>query len=149
MGRQAGVAMHITSLPGPHGIGDIADCATAFLDHLVQMDLGVWQILPSGPTAYGDSPYQPLSAFAGNPMLIGLDPLVRAGLLKRSELAALEALPRDHVDYGCLIPVKQGLLDMAAERFASNPETEMAKALPNSSNVMENAGWMTTPCSGF
>ena len=128
MGRQAGVAMHITSLPGPHGIGDIADCATAFLDLMVQMDLGVWQILPSGPTAYGDSPYQPLSAFAGNPMLIGLDPLVRAGLLKRSELAALEALPRDYVDYGRLIPIKQGLLDKAAERFASNPDAEMAKS---------------------
>ena len=68
MGRKAVVAMHITSLPGEHGIGDIADCAMTFVDQLVEMDLGVWQILPTGPTAYGDSPYQPLSAFAGNPM---------------------------------------------------------------------------------
>lgn len=127
MGRQAGVSIHITSLPGPHGIGDIADCATAFLDQLVQMDLGVWQILPSGPTAYGDSPYQPLSAFAGNPMFIGLDPLVRAGLLRSSELAPIEALPHDYVDYGHLIPIKQGLLDMAAERFASKPGAVMAR----------------------
>ena len=128
MGRQAGVVMHITSLPGPHGIGDIADCATVFLDQLAEMNLSVWQILPSGPTAYGDSPYQPLSAFAGNPMFIGLDPLVRAGLLNRSELAPLEALPHGHVDYGNLIPIKQALLNTAAERFAKNPGADMARA---------------------
>ena len=121
MGRRAGVAMHITSLPGVHGIGDIADCATKFLDQLVEMDLGVWQILPSGPTAYGDSPYQPLSAFAGNPMFVGLNSLVRMGLLGASEVASLESLPRDHVDYGRLIPVKRALLNLAAERFLSQP----------------------------
>lgn len=76
LGRQAGVAMHITSLPGDHGTGDIADSAMTFIDQLVEMNLGVWQILPTGPTAYGDSPYQPLSAFAGNPMFIGLNPLI-------------------------------------------------------------------------
>ena len=121
MGRQAGVGMHITSLPGNHGIGDIADCALTFLDNLSAMELGIWQILPTGPTAYGDSPYQPLSAFAGNPMLIGLDPLLRMGLLKSSEVATLEDLPRDRVDYGQLIPGKQALLDKAAERFGSRP----------------------------
>ena len=107
MGRQAGVALHITSLPGPHGIGDIADSAISFLDQLVKMNLGVWQILPSGPTAYGDSPYQPLSAFAGNPMIIGLGPLVRKKLLKASELEPLESLTHDYVDYARLIPAKQ------------------------------------------
>ena len=120
MGRQAGVAMHITSLPGEHGVGDIADCARNFVDHLVEMELGVWQILPTGPTAYGDSPYQPLSAFAGNPMFIGLNPLVRAGLLDAADTAAMRDLPRDYVDYGRLIPAKQALLDKAAERFISD-----------------------------
>lgn len=119
MGRRAGVAMHITSLPGEHGIGDIADSAMSFIDQLVELDLGVWQILPTGPTAYGDSPYQPLSAFAGNPMFIGLNPLIRMGLLDRSEIASLEELPHDHVDYGRLIPAKQAILGMAAERFAN------------------------------
>jgi 4-alpha-glucanotransferase len=120
MGRQAGVAMHITSLPGHHGVGDIADSAMQFLDQLVEMDLGVWQILPSGPTAYGDSPYQPLSAFAGNPMFVGLNPLIQKNLLTSSEVAVLEGLPRDHVDYGQLIPAKTKLLITAAERFLEN-----------------------------
>ncbi|MGK2926318.1 MAG: 4-alpha-glucanotransferase, partial [Lysobacterales bacterium] len=100
MGRRAGVSLHLSSLPGDHGIGDIGDSATAFVDRLVEMQLGVWQFLPLGPTAYGDSPYQPLSAFAGNANLIGLDPLLRLGLLREDELEDLASLPRDYVDYG-------------------------------------------------
>ena len=68
--------MHTSSLPGDHGIGYIADSSLAFLDGLKEMEIGVWQFLPTGPTAYGDSPYQPLSAFAGNAMLVGLMPLL-------------------------------------------------------------------------
>ncbi|MEL7373391.1 MAG: 4-alpha-glucanotransferase, partial [Pseudomonadota bacterium] len=73
--------MHITSLPGPHGIGEIGRDAHAFIDALAEAGLSVWQFLPTGPTAYGDSPYQPLSAYAGNPMLIELRELVELGLL--------------------------------------------------------------------
>jgi len=122
MGRQAGVVMHITSLPGAHGVGDIADSATAFIDQLVKMNLGVWQILPTGPTAYADSPYQPLSAFAGNPIFIGLNLLVKSGLLKATELQQLESLPHDRVDFGQLIPLKQALLKTVAMRFLARPE---------------------------
>ena len=121
MGRQAGVGLHISSLPGRHGIGDIADGALSFLDKLIEMDIGVWQFLPTGPTAYGDSPYQPLSAFAGNTLLIGLSPLVRLGLLDASDLEVLHAFPRDTVDYGPLIPAKRVLLEKAARRFISQP----------------------------
>jgi 4-alpha-glucanotransferase len=117
MGRRAGVGMHLTSLPGAHGIGDIADSARAFIDTLVEMQLGVWQFLPLGPTAYGDSPYQPLSAFAGNANLIGLGPLLKMGLLNATELEPLTRLPRDYTDYGRLIPLKGGLLARAAQRF--------------------------------
>jgi 4-alpha-glucanotransferase len=117
MSRRAGVALHLSSLPGDHGIGDIADSATAFVDRLAEMQLGVWQFLPLGPTAYGDSPYQPLSAFAGNANLLGLDPLLRLGLLREDELQGLAELPRDHVDFGRLIPAKRALLARAAERF--------------------------------
>ena len=78
-GKSAGIGVHFASLPGPHGIGDIGDSALAFVDTLVSMKISVWQFLPTGPTAYGDSPYQPLSAFAGNEMLIGIDPLIRLG----------------------------------------------------------------------
>ncbi len=122
MGRQAGVGLHFSALPGPHGIGDIADSAFAFVDRMVEMELGVWQFLPLGPTAYGDSPYQPLSAFAGNANLIGLQPLVRSGLLSESDLTPLADLPSTHVDYGRLIPIKRALLARAAERLLSRSE---------------------------
>ena len=121
MGRQAGVGVHISSLPGEHGIGDIADSALSFLDKLVEMEISVWQHLPTGPTAYGDSPYQPLSAFAGNAMLIGLLPLVRAGLLERRDLDELSTLPGDHVDFGRLIPIKRAVLKKAAQNFHAQP----------------------------
>lgn len=114
---RAGVCLHFTSLPGPHGIGDIGDASLAMVDRLADMGLHVWQFLPIGPTAYGDSPYQPLSAFAGNENLVGLDELVRLGLLRIDELQPLEALPRHTVDYGAVIPAKGALLRQAAERF--------------------------------
>ncbi len=117
MGRRAGVIMHISSLPGDHGIGDIGDSAHAFVDALADMDIGVWQFLPLGPTAYGDSPYQPLSAFAGNANLIGLHQLVELGLLHEPELSVLTDLPRDYCDYGHLIPAKRELLKVASRRL--------------------------------
>jgi len=117
MGRQAGVGMHISSLPGKHGIGDIADSSLAFIDQLTEMRIGVWQFLPLGPTAYGDSPYQPLSAFAGNANLIGLNPLIQLGLIDQDDVDTLSGLPYEYVDYGRLIPAKRALLLKAASRF--------------------------------
>ena len=73
--------MHLTSLPGPYGIGEIGAAARAFVDKMVRMELSVWQFLPLGPTAYGDSPYQPLSTFAGNEMLVDIGDLIDLGLL--------------------------------------------------------------------
>jgi 4-alpha-glucanotransferase len=81
------------------------------------MQLGVWQFLPTGPTAYGDSPYQPLSTFAGNEMLISIGTLLEQGLLEDHEVEELKTLPNDYVDYGRLIPIKSRLLDIAARRF--------------------------------
>jgi len=115
--RQAGVGLHITSLPGRHGIGEIGRAALGFVDALQRMQIGVWQFLPTGPTAYGDSPYQPLSTFAGNEMMIAVEGLLETGLLRPDEAAALEALPQDAVDYGALIPLKSALLRRAAARF--------------------------------
>ncbi len=115
--RQAGVCLHVTSLPGRYGIGEIGDGARAFVDAMARMQLGVWQFLPLGPTAYGDSPYQPLSTFAGNEMLIDVEELIRAGLLERREVRPLTGLPTAYVDYGRLIPQKAALLDIAANRF--------------------------------
>ena len=126
--KKAGVGMHFASLTGAYGIGDIGDSALAFIDKLVDMDIHVWQFLPTGPTAYGDSPYQPLSAFAGNEMLIGLEPLVRLGLLTAGEPQALTGLPADHVDYGQLIPKKHALLKRAAERFSATASEDLKSA---------------------
>ena len=119
VGRRAGVGIHFSSLPGAYGIGDIADSALTFIEVLADMGIGVWQFLPTGPTAYGDSPYQPLSAFAGNENLIGIEPLIRAGLIGSDEAQALKELPLEFVDYGRLIPTKNGLLATAADRFGN------------------------------
>ena len=123
--RSAGVCLHITSLPGDYGIGEIGHNALSFIEKMKQMGLGVWQFLPTGPTAYGDSPYQPLSTFAGNELLIDIEELVNAALLKRHELAALRSLPTERVDYAALIPAKNALLRLAAGRFDTHAPAAM------------------------
>jgi 4-alpha-glucanotransferase len=115
--RNAGVCLHITSLPGNYGIGEIGDPARSFIDDMVRMNLGVWQFLPAGPTAYGDSPYQPLSTFAINELFIDIATCIRTGLVTSNEADSLLDLPRHTVDYGELIPRKTALLDRAAGRF--------------------------------
>ena len=117
--RQAGVCLHISSLPGHYGIGEIGDEARRFVDAMVRMNLRVWQFLPLGPTGYGDSPYQSLSTFAGNELLIELANLIRFGLVTSSEADSLLKLSRRSVDFGALIPKKLALLNRAASRFDS------------------------------
>jgi 4-alpha-glucanotransferase len=126
--KKAGVGMHFTSLSSPYGVGDIGDSALAFIDKLVSMRISFWQFLPTGPTAYGDSPYQPLSAFAGNEMLIGIEPLIRMGLLTGDEANVLTGLPASRVDYGQLIPRKNDLLSRASERFSNVASAELKSA---------------------
>ena len=117
--------MHITSLPGPYGIGEIGAHARAFIDRMRDMKLSVWQFLPTGPTAYGDSPYQALSTFAGNEMLIDIGNLVELGFLEENEVSTLTTLPGEFVDYGTLIPLKNRLLNLAAERFEASASDEL------------------------
>jgi len=124
-GRRAGVYLHFTSLPGPYGIGEIGRAAREFIDHMVAMELSVWQFLPLGPTAYGDSPYQSLSTFAGNEMLVDIGDLIDLGLLSEDEVRELTTLPDRHVDYGALIPVKARLLYVAASRFEETVDADM------------------------
>ncbi len=124
-GRRAGVGLHLASLPGPYGIGDIGDSALSFIEALADMHLSVWQFLPTGPTAYGDSPYQPLSAFAGNENLIGIEPLIRFGLLSKADAGPLEDLPADFIDYGKLIPLKSTILASAADRFKNKANSKL------------------------
>ncbi|GAB4496553.1 MAG: 4-alpha-glucanotransferase [Anaerolineales bacterium] len=115
--RSAGILLHPTSLPGPYGIGDLGPEAYRWVDFLHQSDCGLWQVLPLGPTGYGDSPYQCFSAFAGNPYLISPDALLRDGLLTPADLASKPDFPAHAVDFGPVIVWKLGILDRAYQRF--------------------------------
>ena len=88
--RSAGLLLHPTSLPGPYGIGDLGPSAYAWVDALVAARQTWWQVLPLGPTGYGDSPYQCFSAFGGNNYLISPEFLVRDGLIKEDDLAGVQ-----------------------------------------------------------
>src|SRR5262245_29174420 len=100
--RASGILLHPTSLPGPHGIGDLGSAAHRFADFLADAGQSVWQVLPLGPTGFGDSPYQSFSTFAGNPLLISLEALVEAGWLAPGALDQMTTLPADRVDFGTL-----------------------------------------------
>ena len=119
--RSSGVLLHPTSLPGPYGIGDIGPAAHRWLDWLAASGCTYWQVLPLGPSGYGDSPYFCFSAFAGNPYLVSPELLVSDRLLARSALSARPGFPRDRVDFGQVIPWKLALLDRAHERFLADP----------------------------
>src|ERR1022692_741196 len=95
--RASGVLLHPTSLPGRHGIGDLGPEAHAFIDFLASTGQRWWQMLPLGPTGYGNSPYQSLSSFAGNPLLISPGELISDGLLQPSDCES--DFPADFVDY--------------------------------------------------
>ncbi len=116
-GRRAGVLMPIFSLPGEWGIGSFSKHATEFVERLAEAEQSIWQVLPLGPTGYGDSPYQSFSTFAGNPYFIDLDQLVAAGLLSRAELEARNWGNRpDRVDYGALFASRDEVLRLAHSR---------------------------------
>ena len=139
--KTAGIGMHFSSLSGSHGIGDIGDSAHAFVNKLSSMKIGTWQFLPTGPTAYGDSPYQPLSAFAGNELLIGLDSLLRQGLLTSAETDVLTGFSSASVDYGNLIPKKYALLYQAASRFTAQASIELRTAFDDFLHLNDE-GWL-------
>jgi 4-alpha-glucanotransferase len=115
--RACGVLLHPTSLPGPNGIGELGHDAYHFVDFLTRAGQKIWQVLPLGPTGYGDSPYQSFSAFAGNPLLISTERLVQNGYLTAADLVARPAFPADHVDFARIIDWKFPLLARAADRF--------------------------------
>jgi 4-alpha-glucanotransferase len=117
--RASGVLLHPTSLPGPYGIGDLGPSAFRFVDWLADSGCKLWQILPLGPTGYGDSPYQCFSAFAGNPYLISPDFLLRDDLLHPDDLTEKPDFSVDKVDYGRIISWKLNLLERAFIRFKS------------------------------
>jgi len=116
--RAAGVLMHITSLPGPHGIGDFGPDAFRFVDWLQSAGQSLWQLLPITPIGPGDSPYQGVSAFAGSPWMVTLEPLLEKGWLAAVELPE-GGFDASRVDYGRVLPWREQHLRAAAEGFAA------------------------------
>lgn len=114
--RQSGILLHVTSLPNCFGVGDFGSAAFHFLDYLSQARQSLWQILPLGPTSWGGSPYSSPSAFAGNPLLIALEPLLVSRLVTSDEVDDLRPLSRDQVDFRKVVPLKKAVLRRAYER---------------------------------
>lgn len=134
--RASGILMHISSLPGKYGIGTLGNEARKFVDFLKEAGQTYWQILPVGPTGYGDSPYQSFSTYAGNPYLIDLEYLVQDSILTHEEIEPLdEGVNPECVDYHRLYKEKLHILKLAYDRF--NVDSEDFKQFCN-----ENAHWM-------
>ena len=114
--RASGLLLHVTSLPSPYGVGDVGPAAVKWIDKLSEAGQSWWQALPLGPTGYGDSPYQSLSLFAGNGLLISPDWLIEEELLEESECAPA-SFPSASVDYGAVMTFKRRLLERAWVNF--------------------------------
>ncbi len=130
--RSAGVLLHPTSLPGPFGIGDLGPAAFAWIDALAHAKQTWWQILPLGPTGYGDSPYQCFFRVAGNPYLISPQGLIEDGLLDTRAVPTAN-FPAERVDFGPVIQFKNQLLSAAWEQFQKGRGAALKPALRNSS----------------
>ena len=115
--RSSGILLHPTSLPGSYGIGDIGSRAHRWIEFLSAAGCGLWQVLPIGPTGYGDSPYQCFSSFAGNPLLISPDALLKDDLLHPDDLYDHPCFPEHRVEFGEVIPWKAGVLDRSFIRY--------------------------------
>ena len=115
--RASGILLHPTSLPGDFGIGDLGPQCAHFINWLADAGQKLWQVLPLGPTGYGDSPYAPFSSFAGNELLLSPELLARDGLLTAQELASARLPGGSRVDFGRVLAVKKPLIRQAARRF--------------------------------
>ena len=137
MDRSAGILMPISSLPSPYGIGTFGKAAYRFADFLHEAGQKYWQLLPLGPTSYGDSPYQAFSTFAGNPYFIDLDTLIADDLLTQTEVDACAwgTEPR-YVDYGKIYESRFALLEKAKARGWSRDREAVAAF------EAENARWL-------
>jgi len=138
--RAAGIILHLTSLPGPHGSGDLGAEAYDFVNSLARARQGIWQVLPLGPTGYGDSPYQSFSAFAGNPLLVDLRELAMHGWLTSGELEGVPDFPPGTVDFDSVLPWRMQQLRRAHERFATSGHTAQHDDL--AAFRQENADWL-------
>ena len=139
MKRASGIILPISSLPSPHGIGTLGEAAYEFVDFLADAKQSWWQILPVGPTSYGDSPYQSPSAFAGNPYFVDLDLLVADGLLEKDEVEGISwGEDPARIDYALLYEMRPKLLRKAAKRGLSRDAAEVKEFCEASSTWLED-----------
>jgi 4-alpha-glucanotransferase len=122
--RAGGILLHLTSLPGPYGTGDLGPASRDVARFLAESGQGWWQMLPIGPPGGGDSPYSATSSFAGSPLLVSLDDLVPLGLLRRDDLHPPTALSRGRIDYRGAAAFRDSRLRLAAERFFAGKARE-------------------------
>ena len=138
--RSAGIILHPSSFPGPDGIGDLGPEAFHWIDFLAKSGCSLWQVLPLGPTGYGDSPYQCFSAFAGNPYLISPTFLLDEQLLNRSDLVDRPQFSSKHISFGEVITWKLTLLDRAYEHFQRSRKFSIKEEFTQFQN--SNADWL-------
>ncbi len=137
--RSSGVLLHPTALPGPYGIGELGSHAERWVDFLAASGQRVWQLMPLGPTGYGDSPYQSFSSFAGNPYLISFERLIKAGWLLESDVEGV-AFDDERVDYGHVITFKLDRLTRAAQRFSTQASDRAREEFAD--YCQRHAGWL-------
>ena len=116
---KTGVLLHITSLPGKWGMGELGQEARRFGEFLAESGQNLWQILPTGPIGYGFSPYSSSSAFAGNPLLISFDELIEEGLLSEECLSSFPTFDANEIDFPAVIDARMSVLNGVCERFVS------------------------------
>ena len=138
--RSSGILLHPTSFPGPDGIGDLGPEAYRWINFLSETGCSLWQILPLGPTGYGDSPYQCFSAFAGNPFLISPVLLLENGFLDHSAFEDRPSFSNQRIDFGNVIPWKLSLLDNAFQNFQNSDTPEIRQEF-NAFSQLE-ADWL-------
>jgi 4-alpha-glucanotransferase len=137
--RSSGLLLHVTSLPSAYGIGDVGPTAVAWVDRLHDAGQRWWQALPLGPTGYGDSPYQSLSSFAGNPLLISPDWLIEDELVGPADCAGGSFSPAT-VDYEAVTRFKYGLLEAAWKNFSAGARSDLRQDFERF--VHEHAHWL-------
>lgn len=122
--RASGILLHLASLPSPYGIGDLGPGSFAWVNRLHEVGQTWWQALPLGPTGYGNSPYQALSSFAGNELLLSPDYLVEEGLLRESDCTGC-SFPATAIDYDTVIPFKRRLIEKAWNNFSDGARADL------------------------
>ena len=142
--RSSGILMHLSCLPGKYGIGDLGQSAYEFVDFLSETGTKYWQVLPLNPTGYGNSPYQGLSAFAGNPLFIDPDHLAELRLLKTEDFSNSPRLPKQNVNFNKVIRFKRRLLEKAFSAFYSSKRSPFKNEFEKYKEL--NQVWLENYC---